>query len=106
MALWWSFSTNKPNKNKFVKTYLLIKTSFDGNLLLFSEWLLLFIAASTGMLGQPVSHSVWAPLLGKFLIFLLFFNESLAPLLSMETEIPYDQLTSGMTEEEWKTGVK
>lgn len=67
----------------------------------------MFIAASTGMLGQPVSHSVWAPLLLRlFLIFLLFFMKVLLPLSSMETEIPCDQLTSGLTEEEWKTVVK
>lgn len=95
------YSANEPNKNSLARTRLFIKTSFDGNLQLFSECLCVSIAASIGMLMQSVSHFVRAPcLLGMFLIFPLFFMNVLLPLSSMETDIPHDQLTSGMTEEE------
>lgn len=52
--LWHSvgFSTNKTNKNRLVKTCLSIKSSFDGYLLLFSEWLLVFMLLPQDRLGN------------------------------------------------------
>lgn len=95
------FQQMNQTKNSLERTRLSIETSFDGNLQLFSECLFVFLAASIGMLMQSVSHFVWAPfLLGMFLIFPLFFMNVLLPLSGTETDIPHDQLTSGMTEEE------
>lgn len=66
----------------------------------------MLIAASMGTLTQPVSHCMGTSSSRHVFDLPTPFYEQLLLLSAMESEIPCDQLTTGMSEEEWKTEVK